>query len=627
MNLARCRTEFSHLSGEEAVRAISSNGSSTAFVHSYSSPGLYKNWRMTMISPAVRIACGSLWVAFFVALTGCQDGGGPTPVVDGDDGGPTPVVDDSASKEYSQLVAEVSLLREKPGETLHDVQVSDSAKPGERREGESYVEYTELNFRAAANLKDLVFQDNSDGYVYPGSLLWTKPLKDGRLMPLPKIKNRPPVATAVVGGSVVNDEDAMSSNDGTFTHDGTFFDFQRHAVPFVNRIDRTSPKLAIQIGYGRNLKSALLDVGVSASVWVGSFDAGLTHSSSEQRSCAVLSLNEVYYTIVADTPESGGYFPPSLLDADPAVADLVLKDLKEYGEIGYVRSVKYGRRVLIAVSATATEEQLKRSLNLSAGAIGLSFSGSVDDETKKVWESMVSSVVVIGGKSTPSLADCVTGGPDGFLTSVNQYLQDTAVFDANTGPVPVSFEVRYVSDNEPMVNYETAEFAGQIEGRHYRAEETVPRGVVVSLGASDAILVNEDAEIDSDDWTLVRVQYGLQVAGDARSVEVVLTMDALEGEEGKFYNDQTHIQTSKTIRVFELPADDPRRILTVSAVEVQSSQEQWYGGPDLFNEMGFPNFGALHDIFVRIDSDGGDDRPAQKLTATIDFVVEIARER
>ena len=445
-------------------------------------------------------------------------------------------------------------------------------------------------------------------------------------MPPPTTEYRP-VVNSVIAGGTSNVKLTDSKTQGpTFTHNGTFLDFQRQSDPILKQIDRTARKLSIDFGYGKSLGSALLNVGVSAGFWNSSLSAGLSNSSLKQRSFAVLSLSEVFYTIVADMPNAHGYFPPAILDNDRYLAPLVLNKMTEYGEIGYVRSVKYGRRVMIAVSANATEEELRRSLNLDADALVIKFKGGVDDQTRKVWETMDAKVVVIGGKITPALADCVTGGPTNFLHSVNRYLKDTAVFDAQTGPVPVSFEMRYAHDNEPMINYETLEFAGQIVTGRKRAEETIRLTKAVELTATDARLVHEDPEIDTDDWTKVDVRYSLALSSNSRAVDLALTMNAFECESDRRYNWETHIRTAKTIGLYKLANDDPRVILSIDAVSRSDFREEMFGGR-LHDWFSFPSFGALREITVHVDGSTGNDVREQGLKAELDLVIKVDRER
>ena len=209
---------------------------------------------------------------------------------------------------------------------------------------------------------------------------------------------------------------------------------------------------------------------------------------------------------------------------------------------------------------------------------------------------------------------------------MNQYLKDTAVFDAKTGTVPVSFEVRYALDNEPMSNYETLEFSGPIVTKRSRAEETVRLTKDVELTGIDARGVHEDHEFDSDDWSKVAIAYKFNVTADGRGIDLDLTMDAFECEDDASYNNETHIQTHKVVRVFSLADDDRRKILNVESAANTNATEHMFQG-ELHHWFGFPGFGALRDISVHIDGGSGEDVPEQGLKAKVDFVVQVDRER
>jgi len=294
------------------------------------------------------------------------------------------------------------------------------------------------------------------------------------------------------------------------------------------------------------------------------------------------------------------------------------------GEIGYVRRVNYGRRVLIAISSTSSKDDLKQVLRLSAGGLGPSVNGKIYEETHAVWQDMEAQAIVIGGRITDALADTVTGGFESLLKNVNQYLKDTKAFDGETGAVPVSFEVRYCSDNEAFANYETVEFAGRII-HEPQAETKQVRNQHIRLTPQDARLINGDSEIDTDDWTLIAVSYQLRASDDGRAAELTVTMDAkeLEGDR-RFEGDNTHIRTSRTIRAYELNPNDDRTIKEVRASSLSRSHSHYFRDElHLWFTFGDGVVGALRDIRIHVDAPGRNDLAQQGLEAQMDFEVVI----
>jgi len=530
-------------------------------------------------------------------------------------------------RRYDELVEYWRKRRPSGGQAEFDKrQKSSDERPREVLKDGWFYQVEKRHYRSARNLKKMVFHDNGTGLIYPGAPLWTQPLLRGSLMPV-LTPARPEIKVTMEDARL---EDGVSP---AFQYDGTNFDFRKKSHKVVNRIKAPATRLTLEIKTGKSLESALLKMGLSAKFWVAKLSVSSSSKATEQRSFAVISLHQVYYTMVADMRDPNVYAPVELAGKDDV--GLILKRMKHRGEIGYIRKVSYGRRVLIAVSAVATEDKLRRALKFSFGAWGIKTKGKLDSETRKVWETMDARAVIIGGTADKSLADVVTGGPEQFLKHVNTYLKASTEWNADkTEAVPVSFEVRYCSDNEPVANYETVEFAGHIVTGRKRAGETVKcDSVNVELTKKDAKLIHGDEEIHTDDWTRVGVSYQFRVSKDRRRVELHLIMDAYECEsDGNYHpeknDNRTHIRTSRIVNVYELAEDDPRSIKKVIAQPLAASDKRKFGG-HLHSWFTYGNgqVGALRDIQVHVDGKGRNDLERQGLKAIISFAVEIDRER
>jgi len=527
----------------------------------------------------------------------------------------------SADASYEDLLGYWMAQRPSGTEAMIDAEVRETGNTKESKVGNEYIIFKEKVFKSAKPIRELVMQDNSVGFVYPGSLLWTRPIIDGQLIPLPAFPNRIPVKVSITGIT-------EGSNSPTFTHDGSFFDFQNKNTPIVRSIVATSPQLDLKIGVGRTLKSALLDMGLSVSYWGNKFSISNRDSNLEESSYAVLSLNEVYFTMTAETPDVEGFIPASVTDRESPEGVFILSQMRNNGEIGFVRRVNYGRRILIAISSPSSKSDLKRALRLSAGGFVVKAEGNLDQSAKETWEGMNAEILVIGGRVTPALLDAATGGFDSFLKNINAYLKDTAAYTPQSGAVPISFEVRYSADGEAFSNYETTEFAGMIPARRVRGEETIQiNDFKVLLTHEDARLLRSNDDLHTDDWTKVRVSHNFSVSPDRRSATLYVEMNAVELEEDKKERPKTHFRTAKTITAFQLPEDDKRKISKVVANPPNHSEAHDFGG-QLHGWFNFEDgvVGALRDVKVSIDGPGGDLRH-QGLQALTSFSVEVAREK
>ena len=526
---------------------------------------------------------------------------------------------DGASDAYRAKLAELASKRRPPGTEQFDAEQKNRRKRTEVSSGDSILLMEERWFRTSNTLEDMVMRDNSVGFVYPGSLVWTAPLRDGRIEPLQQLPMRPPVRIAFAG---------IQGVDLNFTHDGSFFDFQHKMQNSVKRLEKSTPRLQIKIEYGKSLESALLRAGLSAKYWSASLDASASRSTKEQRSFAVMSVDQVYYTAVADTPDGQGHLPLSLIDANEAVASYLLSSMNANGEPGYIRRVDYGRKVIISLSSRASEEDLRAAMRFSAGTGPFKIKAEAEAKARDVWSKTEVRAVVIGGQVTNGLIDALTGSFDGFLKSINAFLKETKNFTSEVGAAPVSFEVRFCSDNEGYSNYETVEFSGQIPIGSFAKGGELRKTANVELTSADARLLQQDWEVHSDDWTWIEVHYALAPTKDRRGVDLYVRMDVKECESNQSYRGKTHARTEKRIRVYNVPHNDRRLIKNVTSLKNSGTESSHFGG-ELHGWFTYGDgvVGALRDIKVQVDGRGRDDKRHQGLNAKIDFVVHMDRER
>ena len=526
---------------------------------------------------------------------------------------------ESASEIYVAAVAELAGSRTSGGTERYDEEQVAKRTRKEVDTEDAILLMEQRWYESSNTLEEMVMRDNSVGFVYPGSLVWTAPLRDGRIDPLQQFPGRPEVPVVFSG---------IQGEDLNFTHDGSFFSFQAELLERSDRLQNSTPRLEIKIEYGKSLETALLRMGLSARYWSASLDASASRTTEERKSFAVMSIDQVYYTLVADTPPAAGYLPTSLLDANPVVASYLLGGLERGGEPGYVRRVDYGRKVIVSLSSSASEEDLRAAMRFSAGTGPFKIEAEAEAKAREVWEKTEVRAVVIGGKVTDGLIDALTGSFDGFLGNINAFLKETKDFTPDTGAAPVSFEVRYCIDNAGYANYETVEFSGQIPVGSYAKGGDVPRTVDVELAPADARKLRQDWDVHSDDWTGVEIEYALSPSTDGRSVELHLRMDIRELESGGNYDGKTHLRLEKRTRVYTLPDHDRRTISSVKSVQnAKTTSDKFSGELHDWFRFGDGVVGALRDVHVRVDSEHGDDKPYLGLRGTIDFTVVLDRER
>jgi len=533
---------------------------------------------------------------------------------------------ETAGEQYSSLVEEWKAKRASETVPVYDEVLSEVKT--EVDNGDRYSEIITTTYKSADRLSELVLQDNLVGLVFPGALLWTQSLLEGQPVALPSITARGSIRATIDGGT----PDPLRPLGLSFEFPGDFHNYIPKLMDAVSVIKSVAPRLEIKVTTGSSLESTLLRAGLSAQYWTSKIGLDYDKGAVTERTFATIFINQVYYSVVVPPPPVEGMFPVRLLD-DAELAAHVLTIMPRRGEIGYVRKVSYGRRIIIALAATTDAESLRSALRFSGGAGGIEVEAEVLAQARQVWQQTDRSAVVIGGRSNESLYTAILGDLDLFLRNINEYLNATDDWTPDTGAVPVSFEVRYCEDDALFSNYETVAFAGLKKGRDMMKGgelASTPTPFPVILDKNDAMLVRSDWDLGTDDFTRVDVTHKFTVRADGRHVDLSVVMDAIEldKQNGKPVDKgKTHIRTAKTIEVFKMPDNDPRRIMSVKAVALEAKTSKVVNGK-LHEEFTYNDgvVGSLRGVKVKVDGKG-DDKVNQSLNATAHFSVIVDRQR
>lgn len=476
--------------------------------------------------------------------------------------------------------------------------------------GDRRTEFTEVTLQKTKNLTNLVMTDNTIGKVYPGALLWAAPVRDGRLNQVERIPNRPPVTTSfTLLRNVAPRPTAL-----TFEHDGSFSDFLAGAADVFDAVGSGGTRLIAEYKISSSLDDALLSIGLSAKFWGSSAQAGLEMIENRRRSVAVMTLDQVFYSAAVDVPSFEGFVPLRVIREDARLASALAESAERDGEIAYVRKVDYGRRILVSLSAEASTEELNIAIDTSIKVLSGEFNGELDRRTKEVWESVEGKIIIIGGSFPPGISGFFDGDMQSFVNTIKAIMSEDFVNDTH-GALPVAFELAYANDNEPMQVFETIEFAGKIPGRSWGL---VTKRESIFTDASNAAPIRSDNEINTDDWTMVRIDsQRLRLASDGRTVLFDLVWSAWEGEKNHtIRGDRTVIESRKTFTF-----QQPRPVSEIVSRTSFGPMDRWFSGRLPQVTLPFGNHGLLENIQVVVDGPGGHDSDFQRLDATLAFEV------
>lgn len=484
---------------------------------------------------------------------------------------------------------------------------------GETREetndaNDRLTEFTEVIQRRTTALDNLVMTDNTIGKVFPGSLLWAAPIRDGRLGQVEQIPGRPPVTTSF---TLVRDVEPRPIAL-TFDHNGSFSSFLTGAADVFGAVGSGGTRVAADFKISSSVEDALLSIGMSAKFWGSSVTAGLSTIQSERRSVAIMTLDQVFYSSAVDIPNFEGFLPQRLIRGNSQLARALADGAERDGEIVYVRKVDYGRRILVSLSAESSSDELDIAVDTAIKVYSGEFTGELDRRTKEVWDSVEGKLIIIGGTFPPGISGFFGGDLNAFVNTIQSIMTADFINDTQ-GAVPVSFELAYLNDNSPMQVFETAEFAGKIPGRSWgkvsyrKPFETTPQ---------DAVVIRSDNEMRTDDWTMVQMEsQDLRLSPDRRTILFDIVWNAWEGESNMtIRGDRTAIESRLT------KAIDPGGVVRefIGPTSFGAAQ-QWFRGGISLVPQAWGNHGFLENIRVVVDGPGGNDSTHFRLNATLIF--------
>jgi len=289
-------------------------------------------------------------------------------------------------------------------------------------------------------LDEVAILNPTAGVVFPGSLI----LADGDLM-----EGHPtPIALARAPCTLSIDLPGLKVPSGTFVPD------HASVKEFINeKLEEWNAKAKID-GYVNAARSMLnitqaftsqqaaLDLGFNAKWASGNASAQLKVSSNSERSVVVAYYKQVFYSVTMNTPQS-----PSSVFADSVTVAEARRAFDEKRPPAYVRSVDYGRILMVRMETTAidTSANLKAAFEQATSG-GVTASGNLKAKYENIVKNSTFTVVAIGGGAeTP--VQLFNGAADGQLKGLKEYIQKDSTFRRDNPGMPVSFQVAFLKDN------------------------------------------------------------------------------------------------------------------------------------------------------------------------------------
>ncbi|MBC6998386.1 thiol-activated cytolysin family protein [Cytophaga sp. FL35] len=393
-------------------------------------------------------------ILFVLFIVGCsKDEGSDTdePSVE------KPVAKDTLSEEETAKINDfIKGLNYDPNELLN-VQSSTGSTSNEgnpqRNTDKGYItECKTVYHDIRSNFENVVMFDPTLGVIYPGALvLGNKVLIEGAPQPLQvdkaPVKIRVELPGIGEGGNLTieepNYQNTQAEIDKALEYWNSDIATQGYAIDADTYFEKTSVYTSEQMS---------LSLKVSADWATGSsFESQFDYSKSTEKRVAAALYRQVYYDVVAETPDS-----PAAVFGSEASASGLQSLISEENPPAYVSSVQYGRIVMIRMETTDTTTDVNLEAVLDYATKAKSIKGEIDASYEKVIRESTFNVVTIGGNAKVA-TKVITGNSleegEGGLYYV---IEESADYNRENPGAPVGYTVKYLKDNTiAKIGYQT----------------------------------------------------------------------------------------------------------------------------------------------------------------------------
>lgn len=277
-------------------------------------------------------------------------------------------------------------------------------------------------------------------WVFPGNILDTKSILDGRYTEI--VGDRKSISL-IVDGLMLNKRSAVVPEPGQKSITDTIDSMLRSGKVGNGRAD--TDVFSDEVHSEEHLK---LLVRANYVAGFGSLSAAFDFNNSSVTSRYLMQVTQVFYTINVERPKSG--FFEELPD-----------DLKESSSLSpvYLSSIKYGRKIFIAIENFSTERRTEASLEAKFGA--LRAKGSLDFNlfSEDIFRQGSVKVLAKGGdpKTPYNIFKAVASKEE-----LGSIVEKGAEWSLDNAGYPMAYEVKNTSDGSIVYLSQTGKYRARI---------------------------------------------------------------------------------------------------------------------------------------------------------------------
>jgi len=369
-------------------------------------------------------------------------GDGSSPAVSSRPAGNTQSEASPPQSDFNSLVR--SLARISTAESLAEPERISEAQTNWH--GDDYT-VTAL-YRAAPEFNEVLALDPSSDVIWPGAVIQGESARDGDYVPL--AGKRAPLTLSI---SLENIQGKRVA-----TIESPRLSSVRQAVGEILAQDLTGStpaRISFSIEDIHDSRQLALAVGASVGSGNNMIKAQFDFSNANNRSRVLVKFIQIYYTIDIDLPEN-----PSDLFARDANLSGVSKDLGGISPL-YVSSISYGRMAFFSFESSADSESLKAAVTASCKVLLGGTSGEISVSDNTIMSNASISATIIGGNGATAV-NAVRG-----FEGLKLHLLAGGNYDKNSPAAPISYRMRYLSDNTTARFVLTDEYEAKYVYRGY----------------------------------------------------------------------------------------------------------------------------------------------------------------
>lgn len=163
-------------------------------------------------------------------------------------------------------------------------------------------------------------------------------------------------------------------------------------------------------------------------------------ASKAKKSTAIALFKQIYYTAGIDIPES----PASVL-APSVPLTQVMQTFDDRNPPAFVRSVDYGRIILVRLDAESSETEADLSGAMTLATSGVTVDATMEAKYKNIIKNSTLTVVTIGGNAQATSA--VFKGGEASIKALPGVIKSGATFSAKNPAYPIAYTVHFLKDN------------------------------------------------------------------------------------------------------------------------------------------------------------------------------------